>query len=523
MTYIESARKRFDAISDRAREAVYQKVLAHYQKHPNSPWSGAPLRDLENTIRQFYEDLGLRYDDAFRDTLPETMKAFYDTAVKEMQNAGLRNAVIGRPDSGRIKYFLDSTFEQVAMKTDNMSFQHIKALRTLSADVMRQMSVTGATRREVSRAMLDRAMQIPGFQFIDKAGKNWPLKSYFNTLARTELMNAARASYDDKVTEEGFDVMKLTTSGDSCDKCGKWEGKLFSLTGATPGLPTKQDLIADGVFHPNCTHSYSLVPDYIVETEYNEKGEKKEDENQAGTAPFGLGWGKNEPYKAKFDGVFTEQGKQLNEQMKKAGIPAETRDEINWNHTPKMQEICGENPHVERGGKITGVTPGTRDMKIAGPPDTWDGCSQTITHEYGHYVANSIFDLAKTMPWEDFESAVISDLNATRGTSRIERFIGCADDYGKKASVKNLLAKELFDVDDFSNLSLEQQWKITADADILGSISGGEFGFGHSTQVYLDDLHREAFANMYLARKYEWVDFKKKYPAMWRYMEDLLK
>ena len=113
---------------------------------------------------------------------------------------------------------------------------------------------------------------------IDKARKRRrSLKSYFNTLARTELMNAARASYDDKVTEEGFDVMKLTTSGHCCDACARFEGELFSLTGATKGLPSKEDLIEAGVFHPNCTHSYSLVPAYITETKYGIKSMTSEE------------------------------------------------------------------------------------------------------------------------------------------------------------------------------------------------------------------------------------------------------
>ena len=272
---IDAARRQFDAISEKARFEIYRKVLNHYKRHPDSPWSGAPLRDLEETIRQFYADMGIQYDKAFRETLPPTMQKFYDRAVQEMRTAGVRKAILGKPDSGRVKYFMDSAFEQVAMKTQNMTFQHIKALRTITADVTRQMSVTGATRREVSKALLDRAMEIPGFEFIDKAGNKWPLKSYFNTLARTELMTAARASYDDKIAQEGFDVVKLTTSGHCCEACARFEGELFSLTGATPGLPTKQDLIDAGVFHPNCTHSYSIVPDYIRERDYNPDGTPK--------------------------------------------------------------------------------------------------------------------------------------------------------------------------------------------------------------------------------------------------------
>lgn len=272
---VDEARRKFDVVSDRARIMIYRKVLEHYQRHPGSPWSGAPLRDLEQMIRQFYADLGVKYDKVFRETLPPLMQKFYDRAVEEIRTAGIRNAILGTPDSGRVKYFLNSAFEQVAMKTQNMTFKHVKALRSLTADVTRQMSISGATRREVSRALLDRAMEIPGFQFIDRAGTKWPLKSYFNTLARTELMTAARASYDDKVTGEGFDVMKLTTSGHCCDKCARFEGRLFSLTGATPGLPSKQDLLDAGVFHPNCTHSYSLIPDFIRERDYDASGRRK--------------------------------------------------------------------------------------------------------------------------------------------------------------------------------------------------------------------------------------------------------
>jgi len=273
---IDEARAKFDAISDKARQTIYQKVLAHYKKHPGSPWSGAPLRDLEMMIRQFYSDMGLQYDKVFRDTLPPIMQTYYDRAVEEMKTAGIRNAILGKPDSARVKYFLDSAFEQVAMKTQNMTFQHIRALRTITADVTRQMSITGATRRQVSKELLSRAMEIPGFEFIDKSGEKWQLKSYFNMLARTELMNAARASYDDKCSNEGFDVMKLTTSGNSCEHCAKYEGKLFSLSGKMDGMPSKQDLIDDGVFHPNCTHSYSLVPEYIAQKYYGTKFKTKE-------------------------------------------------------------------------------------------------------------------------------------------------------------------------------------------------------------------------------------------------------
>ncbi len=267
--------EKFDAISKSARERIYAKVLEHYKKYPDSPWSGKRLVELERTIKAFYASLGEEYKGAFRATLPEVMQKFYDRAKSEIRKAGLYKAVIGDPDPKRIQYFMNSAFEQVAMRTDKMAFNNIRDLRKLSADVFREMSITGGTRREISRRMLDRAMELRGFEFIDKSGSKWPLKSYFDTLARTELMNAGRASYDDKVAEEGFDVMKLSTSGKSCKKCARYEGRLFSLSGATAGLPSKADLEDNGVFHPNCTHSYSLTPDFIRERDYDTAGKRK--------------------------------------------------------------------------------------------------------------------------------------------------------------------------------------------------------------------------------------------------------
>lgn len=260
--------EKFDAVSDSARVRVYELVLKHCKSHPNSPWSGKYLVELEKTLKAFYTSVGKEYDEVFRETLPEIMKEFYDRAKKEIKTAGVYRNIIGDVDTARIKSFLDSSFKQVAMRTDKMSFDHIQALRRLSADVFRETSLTGATRKEVSKQLLERALQIKGFEFTDKTGAKWSNKSYFQMLARTELMNAGRATYDDKMAEEGFDIMKLTTSGDACDACGKFEGKPFSLSGATPGIPTKQDLIDAGVFHPNCTHSYSLIPANIAREKY---------------------------------------------------------------------------------------------------------------------------------------------------------------------------------------------------------------------------------------------------------------
>lgn len=322
---------KFDSVSDSARSRVYDLVLKHFQRHPESPWSGKYLVELEKTIKAFYASVNQEYQEVFRDTLPDVMKQFYDRAVKEIKTAGVYKNLIGDSDPARVSHFLESSFKQVAMRTDKMSFDHIQALRQLSAEVFRETSVTGATRKEVSKRLLERALEIKGFQFTDKGGNKWPNKSYFQMLARTELMNAGRASYDDKMAGEGFDIMKLTTSGDSCDHCAKFEGKPFSLTGATPGIPTKQDLIDAGVFHPNCTHSYSLIPAYIAREKYGIKDAKTQAEL--------------EREKAEETSRKSKEGKAL---KKKGFIPAKTMDEAQ----KRLYEITGSDVTLNEGTSL---------------------------------------------------------------------------------------------------------------------------------------------------------------------------
>lgn len=270
---------------DAARQ-IQAKVLAHVQKHPDNAFSGHYLVDLEKSMKVMYKLTGNKVAGAFKRNLPKVMKDFYAQAAQDVKTRGTRNAILGKVDERRINDQLNSAFTQVAMRTGKMTFQHIQQLRNISAEVLRTATLTGETRKEVTNQLLAKAQQIPGFKFTADNNVTWDSQVYFKMLARTELMQAGRRSYEDKCAREGYDIVMLDYSGKCCDACGKWEGKIFSLTGATPGLPTKADLEADGVFHPNCTHSYSALTDYeLAEMGYEMRQPGTADADLADTAP----------------------------------------------------------------------------------------------------------------------------------------------------------------------------------------------------------------------------------------------
>jgi hypothetical protein len=95
--------------------------------------------------------------------------------------------------------------------------------------------------------------------FTDSIGRKWQPKHYSNMWARTR----SREIEDDIMTiemkENGLDVCRINDVSTTTPICLQYEGKYFSLTGATPELPIL-DILPP--FHPNCRHRKFPVANY---------------------------------------------------------------------------------------------------------------------------------------------------------------------------------------------------------------------------------------------------------------------
>ncbi len=80
------------------------------------------------------------------------------------------------------------------------------------------------------------------------------------------MHNTLRESYANSLINEGHDLVRIVTNG-AKDACRNWEGRILSLTGATPGFPTLSDAKASGeVFHPRCRHRFVAYHKSIEDT-----------------------------------------------------------------------------------------------------------------------------------------------------------------------------------------------------------------------------------------------------------------
>ncbi len=261
----------------KARERLNSKLQTHVLSGKD-PLEGAQLVKLIEEFTAAYGELEEAFRAEFGRAIPYVAESYYFDALKD-----LNKTVLGKPDTAKIELLKQDAFTHVAGMTQNMLKTDVAFLRQNSAEVFRVASATGITREEATQSLLGRILTRPeGFRFVDAGGRTWDNESYCKMLSRTVLLNAGRQTYFDTCAENGNDVVRVTVSGNPCPACAVWENRLLSISGATEGLPTVSQATAAGLCHPNCTHSFVAVGEFVMQEDFTADGRPKEGVNSPG-------------------------------------------------------------------------------------------------------------------------------------------------------------------------------------------------------------------------------------------------
>ena len=102
--------------------------------------------------------------------------------------------------------------------------------------------------------------------YYNKAGdvvRHVRASTYTEMLARTLTANTYREGAQDSILKQfgefGDLVEILGRSKVDCSECKQYEGQILSLTGKTKGYTTIDEAKANGLFHPNCIHSFAVT------------------------------------------------------------------------------------------------------------------------------------------------------------------------------------------------------------------------------------------------------------------------
>lgn len=111
--------------------------------------------------------------------------------------------------------------------------------------------IEGSTRREAS-ARLAKALADQGVRaFEDRAGREWHLSSYAEMVVRTTTREAVTQGTVQTMLQSSQDLITISSHVHDEDVCSQFDGRTFSLTGATEGYPIAERLPP---YHPRCRH-----------------------------------------------------------------------------------------------------------------------------------------------------------------------------------------------------------------------------------------------------------------------------
>ena len=128
---------------------------------------------------------------------------------------------------------------------------HYHGLKELNQHTMKKI-----IEKELSKKMLEEALRKKGFVgIIDKSGRKWNTQVYVDMAVSTKMNQAYVEGVKDRAIETGKDLAVIPEKG-AKDSCSNFEGMIISMTGATKGYMTYDQLQATGlIFHPRCRHS----------------------------------------------------------------------------------------------------------------------------------------------------------------------------------------------------------------------------------------------------------------------------
>lgn len=211
--------------------------------------------------------------------IPYTVNSYYNMAVRDL---GIDASILGSLNERRIAVAMGNWTDDVAANAQFMARTEKQHLRRISADIFREASLTGKTRRQVTKELQTRALELPSFQVIDRAGKQWNTNAYFKMLGRTVLHGQGREAYIDVMQDQGKDLARITVSGNSCPACNEWENRIVSVSGNSKQYPSLNEATSRGLFHPNCVHSLVYLPPSVIEQRYTEDGRPTDGINSPG-------------------------------------------------------------------------------------------------------------------------------------------------------------------------------------------------------------------------------------------------
>lgn len=260
---------------------------------------GTWLQFKQTHLTRLLEEAEKAADNAFSAILPAVEGAVEvaysigeQTAAAELLSAGISTDVSGGFQN-LAEYSIDGLVDSIVNRFQKR-VNKLDIVRSTN-DIYAQVTESAAALVTSGVATLEEAVEIAVDRFLDEGIKSvnlgnrkMRLDAYAETSIRTISGNAQVQGSLDRYEDADQYLSWVSDSPMECEQCREWEGKILRTTNDLEKLPEKYRNLpsldtakADGLFHPNCTHSLQVyiegfsTPPVDTNDEANEKRRNK--------------------------------------------------------------------------------------------------------------------------------------------------------------------------------------------------------------------------------------------------------
>lgn len=241
-------------------------------------WGVANRKTILRQIEVILSDLGVNVQSFLETELTSYYEVGAADAIAQLDNIGAEVGVstgFNKIHKQAIAALVDDASAAFGESMTGVARSAQLLLGKISRETLTQKMaegvIGGKARAEVGK-VIKATLQDQGLDaLIDKAGHSWTLDRYADMLFRTKVVEARNRGLINRMVENNYDLVQVSSHSDTCPICAVWQGQILSARGDTPGYPTVAEAEADGLFHPNCRHAINvLIPSLAKLTEaYN--------------------------------------------------------------------------------------------------------------------------------------------------------------------------------------------------------------------------------------------------------------
>jgi hypothetical protein len=264
-----------------------QKLIEIYRKAQDSLIKIIAEKEARGNVTAFQRSLlrqvGVQLQELNKQAeewVDEVIPEYYGEGVKQASaalesmglNGGSYEMFAGLHNSA-LKIIARNTVQDLLDANSFVGRQIEDALRQAGLDAISDKISTGKTvvqcKNNLVRTLIDQGLD--GIR--DKRGRRISLDSYAQTVARSTTREATNRATLNQLTSLGYDLVQMTSHKSSCPVCAPLEGRVYSISGKTPGYPPLSMAYTGphANIHVNCRH---VLTPYIPEFANDPEGDK---------------------------------------------------------------------------------------------------------------------------------------------------------------------------------------------------------------------------------------------------------